>query len=93
MIQITPAFLGKGALICFSSNDSILTDLYRNGENCTHANTLEINVFLYLVSTKTLKKKNQKELDLFSGTYSMAKIWKLTLLPTKGINPNYSVKI
>lgn len=80
MIQITPAFLGKGALICFSSNDSILTDLYRNGENCTHANTLEINVFLYLVSTKTLKKKNQKELDLFSGTYSMAKIWKLTLL-------------
>lgn len=49
MIQITPAFLGKGALICFST-DSILTDLYRSRENCTHANILEINVFLYLIS-------------------------------------------
>jgi len=38
MIQITPAFLGKEALICFSSNDNIFTDLYRNGQNCAHAN-------------------------------------------------------
>lgn len=53
MIQITPAFLGKGALICFSSTDSILTDLYRSRENCTHANILEINVFLYLISKQT----------------------------------------
>lgn len=92
MIQITPAFLGKGALICFSSNDSILSDLYRNGENCTHANTLEINVFLYLVSTKTLKKKKSERTRSVFWHLFYGKNMKINS-PTKGINPNYSVKI